>query len=288
MLILLLIIAACYIVNNNYQDTEYCKQTQNSLLTVWLNKGRYGEYKIFRDLEALDGEKRYLFNLYLPKNGEGTTEIDAVLLHKSGIYVFESKNYSGWIFGTETQTNWTQTLPMGRRKVQKNHFYNPIMQNKSHIRWLKAYLNEENLPIFSCIVFSERCTLKDINLTSTEHAVIQRFDVLRTVQKNAMAHPNSLSDEQINSLYKRLYPLTQVGQNVKQEHIQKINNKTSESVSKTASHMESQKERMICPRCGAALVLRTAYRGEYKGNKFYGCSNYPQCRYIRNVGNSPN
>ncbi len=40
---------------------------------------------------------------------------------------------------------------------------------------------------------------------------------------------------------------------------------------------------MICPRCGHKLVLRTATKGANKGNQFWGCSNFPKCRYIANV-----
>lgn len=280
--LMLLIIAVCYhIANKKYKKTEYCKQTRNTLISIWLDKGKLGEYKIFEYLEALNGDKKYLFNLYLPKDGDGTTEIDVVLLHESGIYVFESKNYSGWIFGTETQKNWTQTLPLGRGKTQKNHFYNPILQNKGHIKWLKAYLQDDSLPFFSCIVFSERCTLKDIKLTSTEHAVIQRFDVLNTVKRSAATHPLSLTKEQLDSLYQRLYPLTQVGESVKLEHIQKINENTSEQTLAMAPPVETENKALLCPRCGADLVLRTASRGKNTGNQFYGCSNYPNCRYIQ-------
>lgn len=42
---------------------------------------------------------------------------------------------------------------------------------------------------------------------------------------------------------------------------------------------------LICERCGAKLVLRTATRGANAGNQFYGCSNYPHCKYIKNVQN---
>ena len=38
-----------------------------------------------------------------------------------------------------------------------------------------------------------------------------------------------------------------------------------------------------CPRCGGTLILRTAKHGINKGNSFYGCSNYPKCRYIKNL-----
>lgn len=35
----------------------------------------------------------------------------------------------------------------------------------------------------------------------------------------------------------------------------------------------------VCKRCGARMVLRTAQSGVYKGQKFWGCSNYPVCRF---------
>lgn len=35
----------------------------------------------------------------------------------------------------------------------------------------------------------------------------------------------------------------------------------------------------VCKRCGARMVRRTAQSGVYKGQKFWGCSNYPVCRF---------
>ena len=34
-----------------------------------------------------------------------------------------------------------------------------------------------------------------------------------------------------------------------------------------------------CPSCGIKLVLRTAGKGSNKGSHFWGCRNYPRCRY---------
>jgi len=42
-------------------------------------------------------------------------------------------------------------------------------------------------------------------------------------------------------------------------------------------------ETLVCPKCGGELVLRTARRGENAGSQFYGCSNYPNCKYTRNI-----
>ena len=38
-----------------------------------------------------------------------------------------------------------------------------------------------------------------------------------------------------------------------------------------------------CPRCGSAMVLRTAKRGSHAGAQFWGCSAYPKCRCVLRV-----
>ncbi|WP_372241430.1 topoisomerase DNA-binding C4 zinc finger domain-containing protein [Aeromonas dhakensis] len=37
----------------------------------------------------------------------------------------------------------------------------------------------------------------------------------------------------------------------------------------------------MCPSCGNLMVLRTASRGDNKGNQFWGCSDFPKCRGVR-------
>lgn len=98
------------------ESTTYYRQTNNSWVSVHGDKGKLGEYRIFQELKALRGHKRFLFNVYIPKEDGSTTEIDVILLHESGVYVFESKNFSGWIFGSESQKYWTQTQ-IGRAHV---------------------------------------------------------------------------------------------------------------------------------------------------------------------------
>lgn len=283
--LIIILLVIYYISVKQYRKTEYYTQTRNEYFGMIFDKGKSGEYRTYKYLSSLEGNKRYLFNVYLPKDNGETTELDVVLLHDSGMYVFESKNYSGWIFGTETQKNWTQTLPMGRGKSQKNHFFNPIMQNKGHIKWLKSYLQNDNLPVFSCIVFSDRCTLKNINLTSGEHAVINRYNILNTVRQNAAFQGVRLSISQIEEIYNKLYPLTQVGYEVRQAHVETVQNKKS-TIQYSSNNVASSnfiKENQVCPRCGGALKIRTASKGKYQGNKFYGCSNYPKCRYTKNI-----
>lgn len=87
-----------------------------SLLQQWLNyddKGSFGEYLIKYALANIPGYQKVLRNIYIPYNGKAS-EIDVIMIHEKGIFVFESKNYSGWIFGGLENAQWTQCLPNKR------------------------------------------------------------------------------------------------------------------------------------------------------------------------------
>lgn len=285
LLIVLLGVAVYVVQRKRYEKTEYYQQTKYPYGSVRSDKGRLGEFYTYKYLKSLAGYKRYLFNLYVPKNNGETTELDVVLLHESGIYVFESKNYSGWIFGTESQQYWTQTLPIGQGSSQKNQFYNPIMQNKGHIKWLRTFLDDQTLPFYSYIVFSDRCTLKDITLTSGKHYVVNQYDLFSAVQQNIAEAGIQLSSDKIDELFEKLYPLTQINEAEKMIHIRNIQQRTQHNFSQnTFSTMAARNaEKTLCPRCGGQLVMRIASKGQRQGKRFLGCSNYPECRYIENL-----
>lgn len=246
-----------------------------------MNKGTLGEYYTYKCLKPLTGYKKFIFNCYLPKSDGTTTEVDVILLHESGIYVLESKNYSGWIFGSEIQKQWIQTLPTGRGRSQKNFFLNPIIQNTVHIKWLRKYTDiQKTLPFYSYIVFSDRCTLKKITLTSGNHCVINRCNILSKIRTNALTVGAQLSTAEIDALYEKLYPLTQTCETQRLAHIENIHQKHSTSEHK---EMLTNTPKKLCPRCGGGLVVRTATRGNRAGEKFLGCSHYPKCRFTQNI-----
>lgn len=266
-----------------YMNSDYYHMTHVSYWSMLFDKGRKGEYDTYRYLRSLDGYKKFLFNCYIPKEDGTMTEVDMILLHESGIYVLESKNYSGWIFGTETQKQWTQTLATGKGKTRKEHFLNPIIQNKVHLKWLQTYLKDfNNLTLYSYIVFSIRCELKNITLTSGNHFVVKRENLLEAVSRNAAASNVRMTKSLIDEVYKKLYPLTQVDEAKKTLHIEQIKNRYEHPATiRTASESQDRK----CPQCGGELVLRVARKGDFAGNKFYGCSNYPKCKYVQNIKN---
>lgn len=95
-------------------------------------KGKVGEELIEGILEKLNKKVygKILKNVYIPKNESESSEIDVVYITTKGIFVIESKNLSGWIFGKEKDQYWTSSLPAGKGKSIKNKFYNPIKQNE--------------------------------------------------------------------------------------------------------------------------------------------------------------
>lgn len=118
-----------------YKKSQYYNQTKTTFSILYTDIGKYGEFNIYKNLEKLSGYKKFLFNTYITKDDGTTSEIDVILIHNSGIYVFESKNYSGWIFGRESDIKWTQVLQAGAG-TKKFKFLNPIIQNKGHIKAL--------------------------------------------------------------------------------------------------------------------------------------------------------
>ena len=140
-----------------YKESSYYKITHNLYKSIYSDKGKFGEYDIYRRLrqqENLGG--KFLFNLYIPKEKDKITEIDVLLINTKGIFVIESKNYSGWIFGDKNSRRWVQMLLYGYGQKQKNYFYNPILQNKTHIEYLKKIVKLD-IPMYSIIVFSDEC-----------------------------------------------------------------------------------------------------------------------------------
>lgn len=273
---------------SRYKKTDYYDQTHKSFWSMQFDKGSQGEYLIWDSLQQLSGYKKFLLNCYLPKRNGESTEVDLILLHESGIYVFESKNYSGWIFGTETQQYWTQSLPGRYGQAHKVKFFNPILQNQAHLKWLGEYLGIDSHFFYSCIVFGDECTLKDITLTSGRHYVTNRSNLFAAISSHIQLSITKLSPEQIDSLYAKLFPLTQVDAEQRAQHIKEVKEiQHKQEVAAQAPVASAQgSQDGICPLCGGRLVLRTATRGANAGNKFWGCSNFPKCRYIKTISSS--
>ena len=144
------------------------------------NRGTRSERKMVLKILKSGIKSTAIFHDIYLNNGNGKySQIDLVVATKVGIVVFEVKEYSGWIFGTENQINWTQILAYGKRKYK---FYNPILQNKKHVEDLKKFYHFDNIPVFSMIVFFGDCEFKNLidlpsrTFLTKSNKVINRFN----------------------------------------------------------------------------------------------------------------
>lgn len=204
---------------NRYKASNYYQSTNNSYLSVYFDKGLNGEYSLYQYLQPFESMGcKFLFNLYVPRNNGKTSEIDVIMFHPKGLFVIESKNYSGWIFGNESNKQWTQTLPVGRGRSHKERFYNPIMQNATHIRAIRKYIDDTIL-IHSVIAFSDNCTLKDVAVKSNV-IVTYYSDLLREIKyKLSEINNYSMTPELLNETYNKLSQYANADEYTKFQHI---------------------------------------------------------------------
>lgn len=223
-------------------------------------KGRVGEKFLSGKLRRLPNDQyRVLNNVILPTQ-EGSSQIDHLVISVYGIFVIETKNYKGWIFGGENSEYWTQNIYGHKYKL-----YNPIFQNAGHIRALRSVLKGyEYLPIFPIVAFSRKASIK---VKVKEACVVYWGQVRRTIRKY---DERRLTWDQVNAICDTIKSvrLKATKENRKQHH------RDIRSVKKLKKDMVSSG---ICPRCGGTLVLR---KGKY--GSFYGCSNYPKCSFTLN------
>lgn len=120
MVLLLILGILIFIQVKIYNKSSYHEITKNSAWEVYTNVGKLGEFLTYHNLRIFEkAGAKFLFNLYIPKENKETTELDLIMICRKGIIVFESKNYSGWIFGDEHSKMWMQTLPSGKGKSHK-------------------------------------------------------------------------------------------------------------------------------------------------------------------------
>ena len=224
-------------------------------LSLPKTKGRIGESRVNRVLKGLS--KKYggyfVHDVIVKGDDEKTSQIDHIFICKKGVFVIETKNYAGRIYGSENQKQWTQVLAYGH---SKNKLYNPVMQNRTHIRRLDEAL-PKHLNMISAVVFVQG------NIKHIDCEGVYDLHGLKELVKNT---PEKYSDEKVEAIAHIIQQYKDNPASTEKEHIEQIK--------------EAQKNirEGICPRCGGELVLRISKKD---GKRFYGCSNYPQCKFTK-------
>ena len=228
------------------------------------NVGKFGERRVAHRLNWLSNEYISLNDILLPTY-YGTTQIDHIVVSPYGIFIIETKNYKGWIFGREHSEVWTQSL-LGKKlpwgwSSKKHRLRNPIRQNAAHVRAVKAVLNEMgDFPIIPIVVFSDNATL---NISAPDHIVINWRRLRSTIRSYKT---EQLSHEDVQRVVDKISAANISTKESRESHIRNIRTIQHNRAATIANGK--------CPRCGGNLVERYGRYGS-----FTGCSNYPRCRF---------
>lgn len=224
---------------------------------AWL-KGALGESAIAVAQHLYLDRRLYrsLNNLTL-QTSNGTTQIDHVVVSRFGIFVVETKNIDGWIFGDERAPTWTVVKHRRRWTMQ-----NPLRQNYRHIKALGEFLGLGDDAFHSVVVFigdGEFKTPMPPNVLRRGYATyVKSF----TDERFSEAEVDTMAE----SLRSGALPK---GRSTRRAHL--------------ASLAQRHESRDRCPKCGASLTIRTSRSGASAGTRFYGCSAFPSCRYTANL-----
>lgn len=284
--------------SNHNVSSNNSSQSKSSFLISTRDERNDGEKELETKLRTCYNRGYvgyFLHNLYVPTADGTTTEVDAVYVTKKGVFVFESKDYSGWIFGDDTSKQWMQTFKSGK----KQPFPNPIWQNAAHIKCLGAFLNWK-IPFFSFVVFSDKCEIKKMSVVKSNAKVIQQSQLVKTVINTFDAAPGVFSDEQLQTILQKLAPLTNKTEAEKDAHIANVQNRHNANENTRAAqpiYVEAApmpapeptpapqpaqaEQKPICPLCGKELQERVAQSGDHAGQTYEVCADYPNCKYAK-------
>ncbi len=226
--------------------------------TSWF-KGVFGEFLVNSLSKSFLDKNTYhlIKNVTIPTE-DGTTQIDHIIVSPYGVFVVETKNMKGWIFGNAHQRQWTQKIYKHSSKFQ-----NPLHQNYKHVKTLQSILNLTDDEVFSLVVFIGESKFK----TEMPENVTQGIGYLRYIKsKNDVV----LSPERVADIVEK----------IQTERLSKSFKTHREHVKHVKEIVKEKESQMICQKCGSPMVKRVAKRGTNKGNEFWGCSNFPKCKHI--------
>lgn len=222
-------------------------------------KGRYSEKLVHIKMLQLSDEY-IIFNDFMCKINGRSTQIDHIVVSPYGVFVIETKGYKGWILGGENSEYWTQVLYKNKYKL-----YNPIKQNEGHVRFLRQLLKcPTDFPIIPIVVFDNSADLK---VHVTNHIVVNRCNLNKAIfqYKDTVLSPDQV-EMVVNALQQHFTIVDKEEIKQHKHNVQNIQHSTKALINQG-----------VCPQCGGQLLLR---RGKY--GSFYGCSNYPRCKFTMN------
>ncbi len=262
--------------------------------------GIKGEDKVLFELKNSGMNLVVIRDLFIQTEDGRNAQIDFFVITPHANVIIECKNLFGNI-EINNKGDFIRTIEYKGRRFKKEGIYSPITQNERHLAVYKDCW-ESNKGFVTKLIAGKYFTdyNKTIVVLANDNTVVNdkfakkeikqqviRADQLINYLKNLKTDASSslksmresgervlaLNVEERTDYFKKFEDLAA---EVKTENVATEAPKEEQSVDKA-------EDNLVCPRCGGQLVLRTAKKGDNAGNRFYGCSNFPKCRYIKNL-----
>lgn len=189
-------------------------------------KGELGEYKIDIQLDQFPRTYRHLSDLLIPnpKAKSGYSQIDHVVITPYAIFVIETKNYQGIIYGRKDRNTW---LVNGKFKMM-----NPFVQNYGHIKALSSLTDEKYQDLFvSMVSFTKRSTFKvdpDYRKIASNELIVYDIELSEFIHRKEsvlkIQHKEPLlSEGDISTIYQAILHANIPDQIVREEHARTLN-----------------------------------------------------------------
>lgn len=271
------------------------KSTGNAKLLEKIDKeiaiteaGIYGEDSILFELKNSGMDLVVIHDLYIETTDGRGAQIDFFVITPYVNVIIECKNLFGNI-EINSKGEFIRTFEYKGRKY-KEGIYSPITQNERHItvykdcrkedkNFAKKLLFEKFYDTYnkSVVVLANPKTVVNDRFAKKEvKEQIIRCDQLVTYLKN-LKSDNKSSKKEMREFGEKILAMSIEN---RKDYLKKYEDLTSDISDTPFSDVNDD---LICPKCGNKLVLRTAKKGSNVGKQFYGCSNYPNCRYIKNL-----
>ena len=210
--------------------------------------GDLGEYKINIQLDQLPKDCKTHSDVMLlnTKSKSGYSQIDHIIISPYTIFVIETKNYAGTIYGDIKRPKWSVNgkFPM----------MNPLHQNYGHIKAIHNLMPKIDMSQFvSMVSFTKRSTFKvneDLRKIQSNELIVydteltefitRKLNVLKMTMKSA-----AFSEEQINEMHLLLSSKNVVDPHLRANHVKQIKSSATIEESKV-----QQITKAVCHTCG--------------------------------------
>ena len=261
--------------------------------------GIFGEDSILFELKNSGMNLVVIRDLYIQTEDGRSAQIDFFVITPYANVIIECKNLFGNI-EINNKGDFIRSFEYKGRKY-KEGIYSPITQNERHLEVYKdcwesskgfvtklisgkyfTYYNKTIVVLAnSKTVVNDKFAKKEI-----KQQVIradQLVNYLKSLKTDVRSSLKSMKESGERVLAMNVQERTDYLKKFEDLATEIKSEEVSVEASKEETLITKPAEKLLCPRCGGQLILRTAKKGDNAGNQFYGCSNFPKCRYIQNI-----